>query len=402
MYKNTFKFSMLVLLPSVALAAEPNLSTPTEPSTQPAMQTDEVISEQPINGDKIPNVISTIEEVINKTPKSNGDIPSVIPIKEEVSETPNNDDIPIVVPIEEVVSETPTSSDAPIVMPIGESDTPTNEDIPGVISIEEVISEPSTNGETVISIEEVISEPSTNGETVIPFDEAISESSTNSEPIATPSVANESPAEGDIRSDDLLDNKEQKQVKSETIPEKDPLNQVQQGPRCKVTIIGDRYTDNNDGTVTDNRTCMIWLKDANCIDKQTWADTFVQICQLNGRKDCKSKNRAENEDEKPLDCKEYTIGTITGWRLPTIQELQSLMHYDFYNPVISNAEGNERWGEKPENDAFSSVQLDLYWSSTTNALGATQAWHIRLTDGNTGTSDKERAKNYVWPVYKRQ
>jgi len=80
MYKNTIKFSMLALLSSVALAAEPNLSTPTEPSTQPAMQTDEVISEQPINGDKIPNVISTIEEVINKTPKSNSDIPSVIPI----------------------------------------------------------------------------------------------------------------------------------------------------------------------------------------------------------------------------------------------------------------------------------------------------------------------------------
>ncbi len=388
MYKNALKFNMLALVPSVALAAEPNLlTTPTEPSTQPAVQTDEVISEQPINGDNIPNVISTIEEVINKTP-TNGYIPSVIPVKEEVSETQGND--ASMIPIEEGVSETPTSGDAPIVIPIEEviSETPTNEDMPSVISIEEVISEPSTNGDTLI---------------VIPIEEVISEPSTNGKPIATPSVANESPAKGDTStlSDELLDNKEQKQVKSDTIPNKDPLNQIQRGPRCEVTTIGDRYTDNNDGTVTDNRTCLIWLKDADCLGKQTWAEASVQICQLNGQKDCRSENEAEpeEEDEKPLDCEEYTIGTITGWRLPTLQELQSLMHYDFYNPVISNAEGSEKWGEKPENDAFSSVRLDLYWSSTTNALGATQAWHIRLTDGNTGTSDKERAKNYVWPVY---
>jgi hypothetical protein len=308
-------------------------------------------------------VISTIEEVINKTP-NNDDIPSVMLIEEEVSETEGND--ASMIPIEEGVSETPT-----------------HDDLPGVISIEDVISEPSTNGETLI---------------VIPIEEVISESSINDEPMAT--SVSEIPAQGDTPNE-LLDNKEQKPVKCDPILKKDPLNQNQKGPRCEITTIGDRYTDNNDGTVTDNRTCLIWLKDAHCLDRQTWAESSVKICLLNGQKDCKTENEAEpeEEDEKPLDCEEYTIGTITGWRLPTLQELQSLMHYDFYNPVISNAEGNERWGEKPENDAFSSVQLDLYWSSTINALGATQAWHIRLTDGNTGTSDKERAKNYVWPVY---
>jgi hypothetical protein len=382
MYKNILRINILALLPSVALAAEPNLPIPIEPSTQLAVQTDEVKSEIPSNDDNIPSVISTIEEVINKTP-NNDDIPSVMLIEEEVSETEGND--ASMIPIEEGVSETPTHDDAPIVTPIeeGVSETPTHDDLPGVISIEDVISEPSTNGETLI---------------VIPIEEVISESSINDEPMAT--SVSEIPAQGDTPNE-LLDNKEQKPVKCDPILKKDPLNQNQKGPRCEITTIGDRYTDNNDGTVTDNRTCLIWLKDAHCLDRQTWAESSVKICLLNGQKDCKTENEAEpeEEDEKPLDCEEYTIGTITGWRLPTLQELQSLMHYDFYNPVISNAEGNERWGEKPENDAFSSVQLDLYWSSTINALGATQAWHIRLTDGNTGTSDKERAKNYVWPVY---
>jgi len=30
---------------------------------------------------------------------------------------------------------------------------------------------------------------------------------------------------------------------------------------CEPTTLGDRYTDNGDGTVLDHRTCLIWLKD---------------------------------------------------------------------------------------------------------------------------------------------
>ena len=32
-----------------------------------------------------------------------------------------------------------------------------------------------------------------------------------------------------------------------------------------------RFTDNNDGTVTDNQSGLIWLKNANCFDKQDWS-----------------------------------------------------------------------------------------------------------------------------------
>lgn len=167
---------------------------------------------------------------------------------------------------------------------------------------------------------------------------------------------------------------------------------------CVPTTFGDRYVSNGDGTVTDLRSCRIWLRDTVCLGKQSWADAHVQVCFLNGYKDCGRASTFGLRRDSQLICEGYTINTFTDWRLPTLQELQSVVDYNFFNPALSDAKGINKWGKVPENDAFSSVRLDLYWSGTTNALGASHAWHIRLTDGNSGSSDKERARNYVWPV----
>ena len=35
-----------------------------------------------------------------------------------------------------------------------------------------------------------------------------------------------------------------------------------------------RFTDNNNGTVTDNLTGLMWLKDANCFGLRTWAQAL--------------------------------------------------------------------------------------------------------------------------------
>ena len=36
-----------------------------------------------------------------------------------------------------------------------------------------------------------------------------------------------------------------------------------------------RFTDNGDGTITDNLTGLMWLKDANCFGSQTWTNALV-------------------------------------------------------------------------------------------------------------------------------
>ena len=48
-----------------------------------------------------------------------------------------------------------------------------------------------------------------------------------------------------------------------------------------VEVTGDRFTDNKDGTVTDNLTGLIWLKNANCANaERNWKTALNDILQL--------------------------------------------------------------------------------------------------------------------------
>ena len=47
--------------------------------------------------------------------------------------------------------------------------------------------------------------------------------------------------------------------------------------------------------------------------------------------------------------------------------------------------------------AFSGVQSNNYWSSTTNANNPNNAWNVNLNNGNTNNDNKNNT-NFVWPV----
>ncbi len=95
-----------------------------------------------------------------------------------------------------------------------------------------------------------------------------------------------------------------------------------------------RFTDNGNGTVTDNLTGLMWTKDASPeaggvgVEKVNW-ETALNYC--NG----------------------LTLGEYTDWRLPNVKELQSLIDWTYYNPALSNAAGTAKW---TDGDAFSDVQ----------------------------------------------
>jgi hypothetical protein len=74
-----------------------------------------------------------------------------------------------------------------------------------------------------------------------------------------------------------------------------------------------RFSDNGDGTVTDNLTGLMWLQDGRCLGKRNWKDTFKVITEFNGN---------------PLlyKCAEYST-TYDDWRVPNIRELDSLINY---------------------------------------------------------------------------
>jgi hypothetical protein len=137
-----------------------------------------------------------------------------------------------------------------------------------------------------------------------------------------------------------------------------------------------RFTDNSDGTVTDNLTGLIWLKNANCYSARSWANALSDANALaNGT--CSLSDGSSAGD----------------WRLPNVRELQSLVHYGVYSPVVPNTAGTAKWSE---GDPFTGVQSSLYWSSTTIAGYSVYAGYVSLRDGDVYYVNKDYY--YVWPV----
>ena len=78
-----------------------------------------------------------------------------------------------------------------------------------------------------------------------------------------------------------------------------------------------RFIDNGDGTVTDNLTGLVWLKNANPFGFRTWEQALT-VCNS-------------------LASGSYglTDGSAAGdWRLPNIKEIESLVDYGHVGPCL--------------------------------------------------------------------
>ena len=141
-----------------------------------------------------------------------------------------------------------------------------------------------------------------------------------------------------------------------------------------------RFTDNADGTVTDNLTGLIWLKNARCNDTvggiaggtMPWANAITW-----------SNNLADGK------CGLSDWSSAGQWRLPNVNELESLV----------NAEQSDisAWliGQ-----GFTNVQgwTWSYWSSSTYAYNTPQsAWVVELWGGSVNPGVKS-SLCFVWPV----
>lgn len=152
-----------------------------------------------------------------------------------------------------------------------------------------------------------------------------------------------------------------------------------------VVLPTPRFTDNGDGTVTDNLTHLNWLKDANCSQEaREWDEALGDVEDL---------NNSQMMNGHP--CDNYT-GMFTDWRLPNVRELHSLIHYAFNDPVLSNAAGTAKW--TTDGNAFTDVQSFFYWTSTTDSLSEALAWDVDFFDGDVGRQRKALDVNFVLPV----
>jgi hypothetical protein len=78
-------------------------------------------------------------------------------------------------------------------------------------------------------------------------------------------------------------------------------------------------------------------------------------------------------------------GAAMTWRLPTINELESLVDCAAHSPAL------------PSGHPFADVQ-DIYWSSTTSLFEPDWAWALYLEKGATGVGQKRFAQFSVWAV----
>jgi hypothetical protein len=131
-----------------------------------------------------------------------------------------------------------------------------------------------------------------------------------------------------------------------------------------------------DLTVTDTKTGLVWVKNANLAERQfSWAGAFSDLDVIVN--------------------KERYAG-FRDWRMPTKDELMSLVQvahsqgYDGSTPDRSIAAGLASAG-------FQNVQDDAYWSSTENRYNANEASAVSMKDGKAAFADKDVYYN-LWPV----
>ena len=138
-----------------------------------------------------------------------------------------------------------------------------------------------------------------------------------------------------------------------------------------------RFTDNSDGTVTDNLTGLIWLTNANCAaDTRTQDTALTDVASLNNAGTMNGNNCGDTSNGG---------GHQTDWRLPNMREMKSLIDYGSIDPAL------------PSGHPFTSVEWDYYWSSTNDADYTPAAWQIQLDSGR-GSIDDKSTPGYVWPV----
>ena len=92
-------------------------------------------------------------------------------------------------------------------------------------------------------------------------------------------------------------------------------------------------------------------------------------------------------------CNALTVGNRRGWRLPTIQELASLVDGDPANTSSPRLPPGH-----PFTGVQSGVQSSVYWSATTDASNTGFAWGVFFNNGFVGGGFGKSNSHLVWCV----
>lgn len=158
--------------------------------------------------------------------------------------------------------------------------------------------------------------------------------------------------------------------------------------RAGVAWPSPRFTDNADGTVTDNLTGLMWTKDALAPGPQSCRVDSFGMLPWNGTAAQPTLPSAMTY----LACLNALPNGYLGhndWRMPNRLEMLSLVDRSRSNPAL------------PAGHPFTNVQSSLYWTSTDhfadNQMFSDWAWYVDLSDGKSD-GDNKLVSRFVWPV----
>ena len=158
-----------------------------------------------------------------------------------------------------------------------------------------------------------------------------------------------------------------------------------------------RYVPCGNGTVTDNRTGLVWLANADCFGLLDWFEAMAAVAGLSDLSD----DAVTCTDLTPDQCDcGLSDGSSPGeWRLPSIEEWEVMIEEVFCNgPRITDDTGAYCWVPQCVDQgscSFYGVQVP-YWSSSTWLTNPADALSVDLS-GYLLHGDKGGTR-YVWPV----
>ena len=142
-----------------------------------------------------------------------------------------------------------------------------------------------------------------------------------------------------------------------------------------------RFTDNGDGTVTDDLTGLIWLKNSDCFGARQWLQALSDANGLASGACGLSDGSAAGD-----------------WRLPNVNELHSLIDLSQSYPALPSGHPFINLNVVPD------PYITPYWSSTHNIVVyqgnviAANAWYVRPGWDGLVYNTAQNQSLFVWPV----
>jgi hypothetical protein len=136
-----------------------------------------------------------------------------------------------------------------------------------------------------------------------------------------------------------------------------------------------RFRDNCDGTVTDKLTGLTWLRSAGCLGSYDWQSALSAVRQFR-------QGACERAGDWSL-----ADGSGAGdWRLPTMDELCTLIDYGNRDPAL------------PDGHPFLHIPSGFFWTSTTLDTYDKLVWVVYLQNGSTCYNEITNRAGHVLPV----